>query len=216
MPWSDVISRLAGRPAQRAGDGDWRGCWRQEARAAAIAPWFPVCAGIRVFPELDSPALGEFSPSVIGATAPILVWLAEEALARRLRLPGLDRALVAWSAIGHAVLKPAERDLLWLAYPVPVYEEIRGPRGELLAWECEAHCGLHVAERRAVFVAGEDGELSVCLGYPDGRTTPPLSLGLEGRVETAACACGRAGRRILELRNRVEAAPRASVKTAAG
>jgi len=216
MPWSNVISRLARRRGKHAGRRDWRGWWMREARVAAIAPWFPMGEDIRVFPALDSTALSEFTPSVVATPAPILARLAEEALERRLRLPGLDCALIAWSGIGREVLQPTGRDLLWLAFQVPVFEEIRGPRGELLAAECEAHCGLHVAERRAVFVAGESGELSVCLGRSNGQTTAPQPLGIEGRVETAPCACGRAGRRIVELRNRVEAAPRAAVKAAAG
>ena len=59
----------------------------------------------------------------------------------------------------------AERERLWRAFRVPVFEQIIAPDGELLAAECEAHDGLHI-------------EIS---GLPwDGY-----------RLERAACGCGR-------------------------
>ena len=40
---------------------------------------------------------------------------------------------------------PALRDLLWNTFGVPVFEQYLGPNLELLAFECEAHDGLHLA-----------------------------------------------------------------------
>jgi hypothetical protein len=42
------------------------------------------------------------------------------------------------------LLSAAERERLWRAFRVPIFEQIIGPDGELLAAECEAHDGLHV------------------------------------------------------------------------
>lgn len=37
-----------------------------------------------------------------------------------------------------------QRDMLWACFEVPVFEQVLSASGALLAWECEAHDGLHV------------------------------------------------------------------------
>jgi hypothetical protein len=59
---------------------------------------------------------------------------------------------------------------LWQAYRVPVFEQIIGRSGRLLAAECEAHDGLHI-ESPDVQLSGEKFETLACAC---GRTTPRL------------------------------------------
>jgi hypothetical protein len=49
---------------------------------------------------------------------------------------------------GDARLTDADRDWLWSAFRVPIFEQIIGESGELLATECEAHNGMHVQSVR--------------------------------------------------------------------
>jgi hypothetical protein len=83
-------------------------------------------------------------------------------------------------------LTEACRDTLWAAFRVPVFEQVIGKSGELLAAECEAHDGLHLV---APFSHGEDESLddSVC---PCGRKTPRIGVthgvALERRVASYA------------------------------
>jgi hypothetical protein len=60
---------------------------------------------------------------------------------------------------------------LWQAFRVPVFEQIIGRAGELLAAECDAHDGLHVLSPK---------------------------LDVEGkRIDVSPCACGRKTSRLM-------------------
>jgi hypothetical protein len=76
----------------------------------------------------------------------------------------LTHAAIALARPGEALLTNADRDLLWQLFHVPIFEQIIGSEGEVLAAECEAHDGLHVESPRE------------WIGY---------------RVEEAPCGCGK-------------------------
>ena len=104
-------------------------------------PGFRPNDRVRVFPGGWSEEVAAFAPAAIAATRP-----------------------------GGPLLSASDRERLWQAFHVPVFEQIIGPNGELLAAECEAHDGLHVE-------------------------VPGLSL--DGyRLEVAQCGCGRAAPRL--------------------
>jgi hypothetical protein len=84
--------------------------------------------------------------------------------------PALTHALIVLHRPGEAFAGGADRERLWRAFHVPVFEQIIGDQGVLLASECEAHDGLHID------VAGLD-----CTPYS---------------VETSLCACGRKSPRL--------------------
>jgi hypothetical protein len=62
------------------------------------------------------------------------------------------------------LLAPVDREALWRAFHVPVFEQIIGARGQLLAAECEAHDGVHIRM--------------------EGVTAPGFAL------DESPCACG--------------------------
>ena len=87
------------------------------------------------------------------------------------RPAALTHAVIVLEHPGDALLSAGERERLWRAFRVPVFEQIIGPRGKLLAAECEAHDGLHV-ESPGLSCEGYRLELAVC---GCGRKTPRLS-----------------------------------------
>lgn len=97
------------------------------------------------------------------------------AAGRRDQLLALDagvrftHAVIALARPGEALLTSEERDLLWQRFRVPVFEQIVGSEGELLASECEAHDGLHVESPRE------------WIGY---------------RTDEAPCGCGKTTARL--------------------
>jgi hypothetical protein len=117
-----------------------------------------------------------FAPAVIVATRAQLLALAESA-------PVLTHALVAVARPTDMLLTAADRDQLWRAFRVPVFEQLIGPRGERLAAECEAHDGLHIeAPSHAWTGYAIDGGLCGC-----GLRTPRVSCPLPAeRVRAAA------------------------------
>jgi hypothetical protein len=105
-----------------------------------------------------------FEPAAIAATA-------EQCRALTgFLIPSLTHALVVLEHPGRPRLSDADRTAFWRAFRVPVFEQIIGPAGQLLAGECEAHEGLHIE-------------------------APGLRL-TEDMVDSTPCACGRTTPRI--------------------
>ena len=127
-------------------------CFRQPR----LQPKHPV----RVFPNGWSQEVSAFAPAALAAPRERLL-----ALAAAEHPPALTHAVIVLEGPGDPLLSALERARLWRAFRVPVFEQIVGPDGELLAAECEAHDGLHI----------ESPELPT-----------------EGfQVEDAPCGCGR-------------------------
>ncbi|MCP5119530.1 MAG: hypothetical protein GY953_52690 [bacterium] len=83
-------------------------------------------------------------------------------------LPSLRYGVLALTAMGYPSLSGVDRDLLWRAFQVPVFEQCRCRDGLLYAEECHAHDGLHL--RVPAHVAGVtiNHESCVC-GDPSPR-----------------------------------------------
>jgi hypothetical protein len=133
-------------------------CFRQPR----LRPNYPV----RIFPRGWSEEVSAFAPAAIAAPREQLLELAAD------RPPVLTHAVIALASPGDPILAIAERERLWRAFRVPVFEQIIAPNGELLAAECEAHDGLHIVSPGVPW-DGYRLELSAC---GCGRRTPRLTL----------------------------------------
>jgi len=109
------------------------------------------------------------------------------------------RALIIRIGIDEGLLSPIERDGLWQRHGVPMFEHMVGMDGELLAWECETHSGLHIVEDNAVFECVE-GELLLTSLTDLLQPTLQMRTGWFAQVETEPCDCGRPGPRLVGLR----------------
>ena len=107
-------------------------------RTAVLAPGFQETKLIRVFPSGWNEAAARFEPSSIAGTADRLRGLIRLGLQLR-------HATIVFVYDGQPGLSSADRDLFWEAFGVPVFEQHLGPGNELLAMECDAHAGLHLA-----------------------------------------------------------------------
>jgi hypothetical protein len=133
-------------------------CFRQPK----LRPNSPV----RVFPRGWSEEVAAFAPAAIAAfREPLLELAAAE------RPPAFTHAVIALESPGDPLLSAVERARLWRAFRVPVFEQIVGADGELLAAECEAHDGLHI-ETPGLAWDGYRLELEPC---GCGRRTPRLT-----------------------------------------
>jgi hypothetical protein len=108
-------------------------------RTAVLAPWFRSGAAVRVFPNGWDSSTAIYSPAAIAGTPEQLLHLTDA---------HPTHALIALERPGDALLTAAERDQLWRTFRVPVFEQIVGEDGAVLAAECEAHDGLHVEVER--------------------------------------------------------------------
>jgi hypothetical protein len=131
---------------------------------AVMVPWFrPTRGAARFFEKLPAENARQ---AAIAAT-----WTQFEQLMRARIPPPTHAAIVLWRA-GESLLTTEQRDRLWAAFRVPVFEQIIGDRGELLAAECEAHAGLHI-EWPSFRPSGLRLEPAAC---PCGRKTPRLTV----------------------------------------
>jgi hypothetical protein len=151
-------------------------------RTAVLVPWFRAArlqaGAVRVFPDGWNPETAAFAPAAVAGTFEQIRALAQ------IQIPSLTHALIVLARPGGPRLTENDRERLWRDFRLPVFEQIIGPSGVLLAAECEAHDGLHV----------ESSDL------PLGRDT----------IDTSPCPCGRRTPRIgvacgVELERRVAA-----------
>ncbi len=128
-----------------------------------LKPWFRTNGSIRAFPGWCAEA-AEWQPAAIAGT-----WSSIEPLLD-LKIESLTHAVIILSRPGEELLTASKRQRVWSAFGVPVFEQIIGKNGVLLAAECQAHEGLHIESAR-------------------------FSPGAES-LETAVCGCGRTGPRL--------------------
>jgi hypothetical protein len=116
---------------------------------------------IRVFRNGWGPDAAAFAPAAIVGT-----WEQLRSL-ERVAIPSLTHAVIVLWRPGQQRLTETDRDRLWDAFRVPVFEQVIGKSGELLAAECEAHDGLHLESSRLRL----DDEYVDAAPCPCGRKT---------------------------------------------
>jgi hypothetical protein len=149
-----------------------------------------VFAGARAFPPERWSALDAFSPNVLAGSVAQLQRLIERIRLRTVSAAVVDHSIVVVTQLGDTPLTPRFRDRLWEQFGVPVYEVYLDEEVRLLAYECEAQEGWHIARDVRFTMSG--GELLLHRGVEAVRT------GLNWVIEESACACGRPERRLLQ------------------
>ena len=102
-----------------------------------LVPWFRSTDSVRSYPDGWSAETTAFAPEAIVGTRDQLLALARNA-------PQITHALIALAQFGQPWLTSSDREQLWRAFHVPVFQQLVSESGELLAAECEAHEGLHL------------------------------------------------------------------------
>ncbi len=143
-------------------------------RTAVLFPGFRSRGSVRVFAGGWSEEAAKFSPESIATD-----------LAQLEKLAGtvsVSHAVVVFRKESDPLLTMAERDRLWRAFRVPVFEQMIGPDCTLLASECEAHNGLHIESPKFAPASREiDATTCGC-----GRTGPRLVPTVEEVVRRVA------------------------------
>ncbi len=137
---------------------------------------------------------------LLAATAPVLRQVVACVEARLMALPKLSDAIVVLNSVEHGLLQPGEKEMLWRTFGVPVYSQWLGLEGETLAWECEAHQGLHW-NRQAMELEYEGGQFLVTSLLARRRVTRRLETGWNGEIDSRPCPCGETAPRIRYLRS---------------
>lgn len=190
---------------------DWHG--RSCEGAAAEALRLPLrsaerialfCGGFledqraRRFEPGDWGLLANYQPDALVLPLQLALEAADRSTRGLGSVPELTSALIVMTSLGDGPLQENHRDLLWRAFRVPVFEQLRGWDGAVIARECEVHDGLHI-DTDAVLPHVEDGELIItqftCLEPPILRVRTGLSTDLTGEH----CECGAETPRLKDL-----------------
>jgi hypothetical protein len=126
---------------------------------------------------------------MLAATPSMLRRICASVEARAMALPRLCEAVVVLQGLEEGMLYEGERDMLWHCLGVPVYEQWLGLDGELLAWECGAHQGMHFHRNRAE-LEEVDGELVVTSWFGLRTPVPRIATGFMAAVDKRVCGCG--------------------------
>jgi hypothetical protein len=142
-------------------------------RTAIFAPGFRETRTMRVFARGWDDRAARFHPTSVAG--PI------EQLRRLLTSKvHLEHAVIVLTYPGGPGLSQADRELLWRALGVPVFEQYLDRKNRLLAMECDAHSGMHVVSGCSAL--GIEPDACAC-----GNRAPRLSLGVRGaRIEELA------------------------------
>src|SRR5580658_2399320 len=92
----------------------------------------------------DLPWLRVWAPAALVLPLDLALSLADRKERGLFELPSLKTAIVVLTTLGETLLVYHHRDTLWRAFGVPVFEQLRGPDGAVIARECEVHDGLHL------------------------------------------------------------------------
>lgn len=130
----------------------------------------------------DIRGLPGYAPGILALPLAAALSLAERKMRGLVDLPGTTLAIVIESSLDEAPLAAHQRDLLWKALGLPVFEQLRGWDGTIIARECEVHDGLHF-DAGAV-IASVDGNNLLVTGRPTGLSAEIVQEPCECGVET--------------------------------
>lgn len=163
-----------------------------QVRVAQVSSPAALFEGARYFSQAQIAELQNYEPQILLGSTDNLLNLAERVGQGNLNLSKLDRAAFVLTDCRAVPLRDRQRVAFWQAFGVPVYELLLGGNGVLLASECEAYEGWHIADD--VIFSSVGGQLwySTRHGHSGGT-------GLVGQVQTHLCPCGRASKRLINV-----------------
>jgi hypothetical protein len=132
-------------------------------RTVILAAGFRDSKLVRAFPQGWNERAKRFAPGSVAGPL--------EQLRNFMSSPWpLEQAVVVFTYADGPTILPPDRESLWQAFGVPVFEQFLSPENRLLATECDAHSGLHVVSGCEGFTL--DHEICPC-----GNPAPRLSRG---------------------------------------
>jgi hypothetical protein len=113
-------------------------------RVALLEEGFRTDSNVRTCSPDDMVWLRAYAPEALVAPLDLALSLADRKRRGILDLPSVRTAIVVLTSCEDSPLSDDHRDLLWRAWGVPVFEQLRGLDGTIIAMECEVHDGLHI------------------------------------------------------------------------
>ncbi len=158
-------------------------------RIALLDGKFRADRNMREFGAADIAWLRSYAPEALVAPLDVALSLADRKRRGLIDLPSLKTAIVTLTSFETSPLADSDRDVLWRAFGVPVFEQMRGWDGAIIARECEIHDGLHIDESAAILEIHQNELLATQLAAT-GEPILRARTGLTGWIVTGLCECG--------------------------
>ena len=158
---------------------------------------FQQTSGVKMIAGNWSTGLKRFGASALAAPLTVLRELATAAETGEREINRLKHFVIPFTGSEQGELREEDRDRFWRVFQVPLFEQRLGFDGRVIAYECEAHSGMHILPERAAFEETADSEL-LLTSLTDLRH-PTLRVGtrISGKILHECCDCGNASPRLV-------------------
>ncbi len=116
------------------------------ARTALVDCGLRAGPNMREFRAAEMSFLRAWAPAVVVMPLGLALSLADQKRRGLFNLPSLNTAIVILTSADDSPLGDHHRNLLWSTLGVPIFEQVRGGDGAIVARECEVHDGLHIVD----------------------------------------------------------------------
>lgn len=159
----------------------------------ASGPGFAKSSGLRLLGVNWRRKLARSGVAAIAAPVDMLREMSAAIKNGELTIGPLTNAVIAFTGVNLGELTGQDRELFWDVFQVPVFEQYLGFDGRLVAWECEAHDGLHVQSNEAVIEESDGAGSELLMTSLTNLTYPAIRLAtrLYGTLASGPCECGR-------------------------
>jgi hypothetical protein len=169
-------------------------------KTAILMSGFQSASGIKVMAQNWNQGLKRFGASALAAPVGVLRSLAEAVEAGDQPAPSLRHFVVSFTGGEQGELVEDDRERFWRVFQVPVFEQRLGFDGRVIAYECEAHQGLHIVPERAAIEETAYSELLLTSLTDLRRPTLRVGTRLAGAIQHDCCDCGNAASRLIGAR----------------
>ena len=175
-------------------------------KTAILMAGFQQTSGVKMIAGNWSKGLKRFGASALAAPLTVLRDLATAVETGEQEINGLKHFVIPFTGGEQGELREEDRERFWRVFQVPLFEQRLGFDGRVIAYECEAHSGMHILPERAAFEETADSEL-LLTSLTDLRH-PTLRVGTRtsGKIQQECCDCGNASPRLVGVRQLAAAA----------
>ena len=170
-------------------------------KTAVLLPGFEQTSAVRAISQNNwARGLKRFGAGALAAPISVLREIAGAIDRGQQELPALKHFVVSFTGGDYGEMREEDREQFWRVFQVPVFEQRVGFDGRVVAYECEAHDGLHVKPESVAFEATAEAELLMTsltdLRYPTLRVGTRMTRS----IELECCGCGNATPRLIAAR----------------
>ena len=169
-------------------------------KTAILMPGFQQTSGVKVMTQNWGKNLKRFGASALAAPLTVLRELAAAVESGQQEIRGLQHFVIPFTGGEQGELDEEDRERFWRVFQVPLFEQRLGFDGRVIAYECEAHTGLHILPERAAFEETADSELLLTSLTDLRHPTLRVATRVAGSIQHECCDCGDAAARLIAMR----------------